>query len=345
MSDYKFDPDALRKKLAAESGITVEPLDGAKAEETSEEVPKPPSHADIFKGFAEAGVEDAKPHKEQNLLPVVGGILGGAAQYKGAGARLFRPEPTLFSPRPIPAPEITAPAQAAPMSDVEHTMQSGQGARPSETGRQRESAHNWETNRQKLAQEETLNTPGAKRVIVETGPMYPTRSGIAVPQNVAVNMDEELRMRNAATDLERQRLLEQYQASEAQRMSRAQRNAQLSGAARGVGRVAQGVIGGATAAPQLYEYAKDVVNNKPTDQTQLLSGIGGLMMALGKGRTGFVGGLAQLPYAIKHRKELTENLRMGDIVSDTARMFMTPEELNAPADAPLSSRGAATNVP
>lgn len=345
MSDYKFDPDALRKRLEEESGITVAPLDGAKAEETSDEAPKSPSHADIYKGFAEAGVEEAKPHKERNLLPVVGGILGGVAQYKGTGSGLFRPDPTLFSPRPIPAPEIPAPAQPAPMSDVEHTMQSAPGERPGVTGRQRESSHNWETNRQSMAQQQGLNAPGAKNVVVEAGPMYPTSSGIAIPQNVAVGMDEELRMRNAAAAVERQRLLEQHQASEAQRMSRAQRNAQLSGAARGVGRVTQGVIGGATAAPQLYEYAKDVANNRPADQTQLLSGIGGLMMALGKGRTGFVGGLAQLPYAIKHRKELTENLRMGDIVSDTARMFMMPEELDAPADAPLSSRGVARSAP
>jgi hypothetical protein len=341
--EYRFDPDALRKKLSEESGIALQPQADPDAKE--EDAPKAPTHDEIFEGFAKAALDNPKPKSDTNLLPYVGGVLGGMAQYKGLGTGLFNPNPELFAPAQIAQPVTTPASTITPLSDVEHTMQSGQGTRPGETGRQRESAHNWETNRQKLAQESTLNQPGAKRVIVETGPLYQTASGVAIPQHEAVRMEEELRQRQAAQEQERQRLAMHESEAERQRLARANRNASIAGYGRGVGRVAQGIAGGAIAAPQLYEYAKDYANHKPTDETQLMSGLGGLMMALGKNKLGALGGLAQLPYAIKHRKELMDNLLLSDVVPDTVRMGMTGAELTEPANPRSTSRNSSGGLP
>jgi hypothetical protein len=94
----------------------------------------------------------------------------------------------------------------------------------------------------------------------------------------------------------------------------------------------QGFVGGALAAPQLYEYGKDVMNPKKTaDATQGVSGIGGLMMALGKGKLGGLGALAQIPYIVKNRDELARSQMLSDVVPDTMRMGMTGSEMFEPA--------------
>ena len=315
---YKFDPVALRKKLAEESGTTIEALDEVKGDEA----PAAPSHADVFKGFADAKLDTAKPQKEDNLLPILGGIAGGMAQYKGLGSGLFHPDPSLFLPTQFSGTQ--AQPTNAPMTNVEHTMQSGQGQRPGETGRQRENTHNQETQRQSWATEQKVGTPEAKKVVVEAGPMYTTKSGIGIPLNTAMSMQEQLDMKQAAEAEERRQILAKQAANE-------QRKAAVAGAVRGTARMGQGIVGGAIAAPQLYEYAKNVANNKPADNTQLASGIGGLMMALGKNKMGVAGGLAQLPYAIKHRNELARSQLLSDLVPDVIRMGMTGSELYEPA--------------
>ncbi len=263
-------------------------------------------------------------------LSEVGAVLGGAAQYKGVGQNLFSPAPSLYTPSSanVPSGQVIDVAPA-PMSDVEHTMQSGQGQRPGETGRMRENKHNQETQRQALATKMGLQTPGAANLLVEAGPMYTTESGTAVPKSVAVKMEQELQAKQAAEAEQRRQLLER-QAIEQRRLEQQRAlRAKIVGGAQGTGRVAQGVVGGALAAPQLYEYGRDVVRNdktKPADTTQGLSGAGGLMMAFGRGRTGALGALAQLPYMVKHRKELAASMGMSDI-NPTAFMGM-PDELN-----------------
>jgi hypothetical protein len=226
-----------------------------------------------------------------------------------------------------------APVQ--PVTDIEHILQSGKEDRPQVTGRQKESGHNWETNRQALAQQQGLGNQGAKQLVVNAGPMVPTSSGVAIPKNVAVQMELELQARQIQEAMAREQAL-QRQAIEQQRLQQQQaKRAQAVGALKGTARVGQGVGGGAIAVPQLYEYGRDVISgtpNKPADTTQGLSGLGGLMMALGRNRTGALGALAQIPYIAKNRDEISRSLRMSDVVPDTVRMGMTGSEMYDPAN-------------
>jgi hypothetical protein len=261
-------------------------------------------------------------------LAELGAALGAGAQYKGVGQNLLKPAMELFSPSGAGVPGQAAGAiPTVPMSDVEHTMQSGQGQRPGETGRQRENTHNQETQRQALAAKQNLQLPGAANVVVNAGPMYTTESGLSIPKSAAVNLEQELQARQAAEAEQRRQFLER-QAIEQRRIQQQQANrAKVAGAARGTRQLGQGVVGGALAAPQLYEYGRDVVRGdkaKPADTTQGISGVGGLMMALGKGKAGAVGALAQLPYMIKHRRELAASMGMSDI-NPTAFMGMPDE--------------------
>lgn len=264
-------------------------------------------------------------------LTEAGAALGAAAQYKGVGQNILQPAMDLFTQRApnMPVGPRIEPVMTSPLSDVEHTMQSGQGQRPGETGRQRENTHNQETQRQALAAKQNLQQPGAANVVVNAGPMYTTESGISIPKATASQIEQQLQARQAAEAEQRRQLLER-QAVEQQRAQQQQaRRARAIGAAQGTGRVAQGVVGGALAGPQLYEYGRDVVKNdksKPADTTQGLSGAGGLMMALGRGKAGALGALAQIPYMVKHRDEIARSMKMSDI-NPTAFMGM-PDELS-----------------
>jgi hypothetical protein len=276
-------------------------------------------------------------------LAETGAVLGGMAQYKGVGQKVMRPAMDLFAPRDgVPAggqPKQMSMAPVQPVTDIEHILQSGKEDRPNVTGRQKESGHNWESNRQALTQsgiEKTRPTANPmQNPIVQAGPMVPTASGIAIPKNVAVQMELELQARQIQEAMAREQAL-QRQAAEQQRLQQQQaKRAQAVGAVKGAGRVAQGVGGGALAVPQLYEYGRDAiagVPKKPADQTQALSGIGGLMMALGKGKAGALGALAQVPYLVKNRDEISRSLNMSDVVPDTVRMGMTGTEMYEPAN-------------
>ena len=217
-------------------------------------------------------------------------------------------------------------------------MQSGQGQRPGETGRMRENTHNQETQRQALAAKQGIQLPGASNLIVNAGPMYTTESGVAIPKNAAIQLEQELQAKKAVEAEQRRQILEK-QALEQQRLQqqKARRDQMIGsakGAVKGTAQVGQGFVGGALAAPALYEYGRDVIKNdpkKPADVTQGISGIGGLMMALGKGKFGGLGALAQIPYIVKNRDELARSQMLSDVVPDTMRMGMTGSEMFEPA--------------
>jgi len=265
-------------------------------------------------------------------------VLGGISQYKGLGQNLFRPDPNLFNYTrpPPPIPQIGAvPPAGMPMSNVEHTMQSGQGQRPGESGRMRENTHNQETQRQSLATKQGLQLPGASNVIVNAGPMYTTETGVSIPKTTAVEMEKELQMKQAAEAEERRILLEKQAIAQQRQQQQQERRNRAIGATKGTARIGQGVFGGTFAGPALYEYGRDVIKerpNKPADITQGISGIGGLMMALGKNKIGGLGALAQIPYLIKNRDELARSQMLSDIVPDTIRMGMTGSEMFEPAN-------------
>jgi hypothetical protein len=286
-----------------------------------------------------------KEEPKQNVLQrnesltELGALLGAGAQYKGVGQNLLRPAMDLFAPRDAGIPgQVAGAAPTVPMTDVEHTMQSGQGQRPGETGRQRENTHNQETQRQALAAKQNLQLPGAANVVVNAGPMYTTESGLSIPKSTAVTLEQELQARQAVEAEQRRQLLER-QATEQRRIQQQQANrAKVAGAATGVKQLGQGVVGGALAAPQLYEYGRDVIKqdkSKPADTTQGLSGLGGLIMALGKGKAGPLGAALQVPYMYKHADEISRSMKMSDI-NPTAFMGM-PDELSG-INAPLPPR-------
>jgi len=339
----------LTEELMRQYGLSDEPAapppapDGSPAP-VETVVAQPSGGGNPFVDLKRRQEEAAKKQPTKNEfernpeLTGVGALFGGMAQYKGAGQDLFKPDAELFTyrkpPPPIPQIGAVAPMGAQPLSDVEHTMQSGQGQRPSETGRMRENTHNQETQRQALAAKQGIQLPGASNLIVNAGPMYTTESGVAIPKPAAVQLEQELQMKQAAEAEQRRQILEK-QAIEQQRAQQQQaRRDQVKGAAKGTARIGQGVFGGALAAPALYEYGRDVTKNdpkKPADLTQGISGIGGLMMALGKNKLGTLGALAQIPYVVKNRDELARSQMLSDVVPDTMRMGMTGSEMYEPA--------------
>jgi len=357
MADKKDDPElnalmeryglgaskTSESKPAIKSDVPVQGTTPPQEESVPEEAPIQGEALIRAQELAENEASNKPPENviERNrLIAEVGAGLGGAAQYKGVGQKLMRPAMDLFAPRDgAPTGQqgkqmSLAPVQ--PVTDIEHILQSGKEDRPQVTGRQKESGHNWESNRQALTQtgiEKTrpLANP-MQHPIVQAGPMVPTASGIAIPKNVAVQMEQELQARQIQEAMAREQAL-QKQAAEQQRQEKQKATvAKAIGAGKGALRVGQGIGGGAIAGPQLYEYGRDVVTGKPADKTQALSGAGGLAMALGKNKAGFLGGLAQIPYAIKHRDELARSLKLADIVPDTMRMGMTGAEMYEPAD-------------
>ena len=343
----------LTEQLMREYGLSDEPVASAPpAPEGSlapnETVVAQPSGGNPFIELKRKEEEAKNKQSPQNVfernpeLTGAGALVGAMAQYKGVGQNLFQPDAELFTyrqpPPPPPIPQIGAvpPMGAQPLSDVEHTMQSGQGQRPGETGRMRENTHNQETQRQALAAKQGIQLPGASNLIVNAGPMYTTESGVAIPKTAAIQLEQELQAKKAVEAEQRRQILEK-QALEQQRLQqqkarREQMIGSAKGAVKGTAQMGQGFVGGALAAPQLYEYGRDVMNPKKTaDATQGVSGIGGLMMALGKGKLGGLGALAQIPYIVKNRDELARSQMLSDVVPDTMRMGMTGSEMYEPA--------------
>jgi hypothetical protein len=95
------------------------------------------------------------------------------------------------------------------------------------------------------------------------------------------------------------------------------------------------VAGGMIAFPQLYDVGMSAFGNKPIDIEQSASGLGGLAMMSKSNRMGTLGGIAQLPYAIKNREELLKNMTMGDI-NPVAYPAGTAESTSSPMQEPTS---------
>jgi hypothetical protein len=98
---------------------------------------------------------------------------------------------------------------------------------------------------------------------------------------------------------------------------------------------ARPITGGMIAAPQLYDVGMSAFGNKPVDETQVMSGLGGLAMMSRSSPIGYLGAAAQLPYAIKHKEELLKNMTMGDI-NPVAYPAGTAESTSSPMQEPTS---------
>ena len=258
-----------------------------------------------------------------NYLTGVGAGLGAYGSYKGVGMDFFKPDPRIFAPKKIntvapPATSSVSPEEYASriantgdgMSDVEHTMRSGQGRREGQTGRQREDAQHWESNRQSLAREQ-LKAPGASKVIVDTGPMYPTKHGFGVPYHVAEALENERLMAEAhakvlndAAELAKN---EKLAKEAAEKLAAEQKAAQWAGIRSGVTKIGLGGLGGAFAAKDLYEAIDEMRARGIDDENiaKLLGGIGGGLMTIPTplteaGGAALVGGSMAWPYIREH---------------------------------------------
>jgi hypothetical protein len=277
----------------------------------------------------ESESETKNKQDKSNEAALYGGAAGAYAAHTDAfrrtAGKLLKPAPTLYAPsapkttastaaRPRPAtgmriePTFGAPGAATEASQVDQMMQSIKGeGKP--TGRQMERGHNWETNRESLATKHNLKTPGAPQAIVEAGPMAPTRAGIAVPESVAREMEEEALRREAARRVAEQNAKAAADARAAQEAEvaaqaearaadkTARRSAQV-GAAKGFGKVALGGLGGALSAKEAYDLYQEGLHKKPMsewtdeDYARAMTAAGGLSMTVPTIPTQLLGGLA-----------------------------------------------------
>ena len=254
-----------------------------------------------------------------NYLTGVGAGLGAYGSYKGVGMDFFKPDPRIFAPKKIntvapPATSSVSPEEYASriantgdgMSDVEHTMRSGQGRREGQTGRQREDAQHWESNRQSLAREQ-LKAPGASKVIVDTGPMYPTKHGFGVPYHVAEALENERLMDEARAKVLNDAAKEKLAKETAEKLAAEQKAAQWAGIRSGATKIGLGGLGGAFAAKDLYEAIDEMRARGIDDENiaKLLGGIGGGLMTIPTplteaGGAALVGGSMAWPYVREH---------------------------------------------
>jgi hypothetical protein len=95
------------------------------------------------------------------------------------------------------------------------------------------------------------------------------------------------------------------------------------------------IVGGSIAVPQLIQSGMDYFRNKPVDPYQVASGLGGVGMMTRSKPLGILGGLAQLPYAIKHKDELLNSMTMND-VNPLAFPAGTAESASSPMEEPMS---------
>jgi hypothetical protein len=244
-----------------------------------------------------------------NKAALYGAGAGAYAAHTDAFRRtvgkLIKPAPTVYAPSapaaPRPSgkpsagvriePSFGGAGAASEASQVDQMMQSIKGENKP-TGRQMERGHNWETNRESLATKQNLKTPGAPQAIVEAGPMAPTRGGIAVPESVAREMEEEALRKEAARRVAEQNAKAAADAraaqeaelaaqAEAKAAQKAATKSKVIGYGKGALKVGSGALGGALAAKDIYE-----LSNKPRsewtdeDYGKAVSAAGGLSMTV-----------------------------------------------------------------
>lgn len=271
--------------------------------------PESKDHDNIY---ANMPIEDNTIEKKDDSVPkglVEGSAAAGAlGSYKGFGTKLLKPGEGVFKPSNVqPRPPVSSPpyqsrveptfnmGNESPLShvdpydtEVDRIMQSI-SEKENPTGRQRERGHNWETNRESLATKGNLDNPGAKQAIVEAGPHTPTRSGIAIPEHTAREIEDE-RIRKMAQNRIAQEQAEQaieqakIQTEMAQRKAeeKAASSGKVLGIGKGIAKVGLGALGGAFAGKDFWDAYHEYKKHGYSDEaiSKLMQGIGGSLMVV-----------------------------------------------------------------
>lgn len=263
-----------------------------------------------------------------------GAVLGALARYKGVelSGKAFKPGEGVFAPNEKQIEAINAQLRsltADPKIDVrgmsqeqvDRLLSGGEGSALGTSGRQRTETFNLETQRrsehQKWVEDMVKKLyPNAQPPLAAVNePMVQLENNIVVPSSTATQIEGQKsgQATNALTKA-------QAEASKDARMS-------------GMSKVGQGAVGGALTAAQAYNMMKQP---QSIDWTQYLSLLGNLGITLGGQRTGVVGGLAQIPYAIKHREEIARGMGLGEI--NPTVFGGAPEALETPIGAAMDRR-------
>lgn len=226
-----------------------------------------------------------KPITPESMIPYAGGAAGAISRYKGFGGNLLSPAPGLFSPQTPTAAPSMAPYisnTSIPSQDqAARILAGGEGDTLETTGRQRGTGYNAETQRMARVQQAIEGSHGNvgtfRDPIVTSGPMVPTKSGIQIP----IKASEEQMMLDAQRKVEATRQAQQAAADAAAKEASAARMAQLTGVAKGVGKIGLGALGGALSANEGYQAVKDALAKGEIDwptARHMMSAAGGLAM-------------------------------------------------------------------
>jgi hypothetical protein len=279
--------------------------------------------------------DEPKKQVSPNVIAAGAGAATGAfARYKGAefSGDAFKPGKSVFAPNNKQIEIINAQLRALtndPKIDVRGMTQDqvnrllsgGEGSTLGTTGRQRTETFNLETQRRAEHQKSIENM--VKK-------LYPNvQSPLAAINEPMVQLDNSLVVpASTATQVEGQKTSQDTKA-----LTKAQADALKAGRMSGMAKIGQGTVGGALTAAQAYDMSKQ---KQPIDWTQYLSLLGGIGTTFGGPRLGTVGGLAQIPYAIKHREEIARGMGLGEI--NPTAFGGSPEALETPINSALGRR-------
>ena len=331
------------------------------------------SHAALDRAEAELAAEKkAKEDQEKNIFITpdqkvaasMGALFGAGAQYTGAGKKLLRRDPELFSPDATKMETVKDIAdevslrqgnvskideaiaqlkqnpQGMTQAQIDRLLTGGEGGTLGTSGLQRTGTFNDESQRmaRHLAETEKLIKASHGNVpdpIVQAGQLVTLPSGIKVSPADALGHAQDQARVQAEQNIESLKRLRQSEQTKAD-LAESNKNEELSlaksrGYRAGLGRMAQGAIGGANTAMtglDIYNKYKDKTNPDWQDWSRLAGGLG---MTFGGKKTGVLGALATIPWAIKHKDELARGMTMGDVVDPRAALGMTGSELAEPA--------------
>lgn len=205
---------------------------------------------------------------------------------------------------------------------VQRILQGGEGPTLGTTGAQRGYGYNAEQQRRARHQAETERivsriNPYAPDPIVQAGQVVPLKSGIQVPTNVATEIAQEqakAQTEQQRKNLELQRQSELNKAGLAQQtINREADLAKSRGYRSGLGKTVMGGIGGAQSGLSALDIYQKWKNGEPLDWQDWSRLGGSLAQTFGGPKTGIAGGLATLPWAIKHKEELLRGMSQSDV--------------------------------